>query len=150
MATQQEEENKALIRRWLQEVWNEKKPEVIDELLTPDVKAHGMGPNGTVLTGPAAFRSAYDALTGAFPDVEVTVELMIASGDTVATYLTARATHGGDHLGVPATGAKVTFPVMSMARIVDGKIVEGWNVLDLLTVLQQVQAVPKESLAQLP
>jgi steroid delta-isomerase-like uncharacterized protein len=141
MPTTQEQDNEALVRRWIQQVWNEKRPEVIHELLTPDVKAYGMGPNGTVLEGPDAFRAAYDLFTGAFPDVQISVEKVVASGDMVASYLIATATHKGDELGVPASGARVTFPVMTMARIRDGQIVEGWNVLDLLAALRQIDAV---------
>jgi len=148
--TTQEQQNQALMRRWLEEVWNQKRPEVIDELLAPDVLAHGMGPNGTVLQGPQAFRAAYDALTEAFPDVYITVDQLVASGEMVACHLTCEATHRGGSLGVPPSGKRVTFPVMNMARMRDGKILEGWNVLDLLAVLRQVEAVPNESLAALP
>lgn len=135
-----ESENEALTRRWYEEVWNQKRPERIAELLAPEVIAHGMGPNAAALRGPAAFRQAYDTFTGAFPDLHVTIEKCLAAGDTVAVVLHCEATHGGDHLGIPATGKRVTFPVMAMARYRDGKIVEGWNVLDLLTAFQQIGA----------
>lgn len=148
--TQQEQENEALIRRWVEEVWNQKRPEVIEELCAPDVRAHGMGPNGTVLQGPGAFRGAYDAFTEAFPDVQIAIDQLVAGGDLVSCHLTCRGTHKGHSLGVPPSGRSVTFPVMTMARIREGRIIEGWNVLDLLTVMQQVEAVPKESLAALP
>ena len=137
-----EHENEKLLRFWFEEVWNKKQPELIAELFAPDSIAHGMGPNGTDLHGPAAFRQAYDLFTGAFPDLHVTIERTVASGDTVAVLLRCEATHGGDHLGIPATGRRVQFPVMTMARYQDGKIVEGWNVLDLLAALRQIGAAP--------
>jgi len=74
--------------------------------------------------------------------LQVTVERTVANGDIVACLLRCEATHGGDHLGVPATGRRVNFPVMTMARYDDGKIVEGWNVLDLLAALRQIGAAP--------
>lgn len=137
-----EHENEALLRYWFEEVWNKKQPQRIPELFAPDSIAHGMGPNGTDLRGPDAFRQAYDLFTGAFPDLHVTVERTVASGDTVVGLLRCEATHGGDHLGIPATGKRVNFAVMTMARFLDGKIMEGWNVLDLLAALRQIGAAP--------
>jgi len=137
-----ERENEALLRCWFEEIWNQKRPERIAELAAPDVIAHGMGPNGTDLRGTGAFRQAFDLFTGAFPDLHIAVERSVASGDTVAILLTCEATHGGDHLGIPATGKRVKFPVMTMARYRDGRIVEGWNVIDLLAALRQIGAVP--------
>jgi steroid delta-isomerase-like uncharacterized protein len=137
-----ERENEARLRYWFEEVWNKKQPQLIAELFAPDSVAHGMGPNGTDLRGPEAFRKAYDLFTAAFSDLHVTVERTVASGDTVACLLRCEVTHGGDHLGIPATGQRVNFPVMTMARFQDGKIVEGWNVLDLLAALRQIGAAP--------
>lgn len=131
-----ERENEALLRRWFEEVWNQKRPERIAELASPNVVVHGLGPNGTDLHGVGAFRQAYDVFSGAFPDLHVTVEQSVVSGDTVVFLLRCEATHSGNHLGVPATGKRASFPVMTMARYRDGLIVEGWNVLDLQTVLR--------------
>lgn len=137
-----EHENVALIHRWYEEVWNQKRPEQIAEMMAPDVVAHGMGPGAPPLYGPEGFRQAYDLFTTAFPDLKVTVEQCIAQGDMVVALLRCEATHGGDLLGVAATGKRVDFSVMSMGRFRHGKLVEGWNVLDLLTALQQIEAMP--------
>jgi len=134
-------ENEALIRRWFEEVWNQKRPDRIPEFMDADGIAHGMGPDVAPLRGPEAFRQAYDTFTGAFPDLHVTIEKCVATDDTVAVLLRCEATHGGDHLGFPATGKRVTFSVMTIARYQDGKIVEGWNVLDLLTAFRQMGVV---------
>jgi len=136
-----ESKNEALTRRWYEEVWNRKRAECIPELLAPHVVAHGMGADAAPLHGPEAFRQAFDMFTGAFPDLHITIEKCIAAGDTVTVLLRCEATHAGDHLGVPATGKRVTFPVMSIARYHDGLIVEGWNVLDLLTAFRQMGVV---------
>jgi steroid delta-isomerase-like uncharacterized protein len=136
-----ESENEALIRTWFEEVWNQKRPERIPELMSADSIAHGMGPDAASLRGPEAFRQAYDTFSGAFPDLHVTIEQCLATTDTVVVLLRCEATHAGDHLGFPATGKRVTFPVMTMARFHDGKIVEGWNVLDLLTAFRQMGVV---------
>ncbi|MCW3098761.1 MAG: hypothetical protein JWL77_4379 [Chthonomonadaceae bacterium] len=136
-----ESEIEALMRTWFEEVWNQKRPERIPELMSADSIAHGMGPDAASLRGPEAFRQAYDTFTGAFPDLHITIEQFFATTDMVAVLLRCEATHAGDHLGVPASGKRVTFSVMTMARYCDGKIVEGWNVLDLLTAFRQIGVV---------
>jgi steroid delta-isomerase-like uncharacterized protein len=137
-----ERTNEALLRRWFEEIWNRKQPELIAEFMDPDSVAHGMGPNGGDLHGPEAFRQVYEIFTGAFPDLHVTVLQSVAAGDKVALLLSCEATHAGDHLGVPATGKRVQFHVMTLARYREGKIVEGWNVIDLLAALRQIGAAP--------
>lgn len=139
--TEEEKSNETLVRRWFEDVWNQKRPEVIDELLSPDCIARGMGPNGTDLHGPEGFKSAHTLFAGAFPDLHITLDEVVAARDLVATHFTCRATHSGDNMGVPATGRPVVFSGMTMARIQNGRVVEGWNVIDLLSVMQQIQAV---------
>lgn len=134
-------ENEAIIRYWVEEVWNQKRAEVIDELVSPECIARGMGPNGTDLVGPEGFKGAHALFVGAFPDLQITIGPMVVSGDMVASQLTCTATHKGDHLGMPATGKQVQFPAMTIARLKDGKIVEGWNCIDLLTAFQQIGAL---------
>jgi steroid delta-isomerase-like uncharacterized protein len=136
-----ESENEKLTRTWIEEVWNQKRPDRIPEFLTPDVIAYGMGPDAAPLHGPEAFRQAFDTLTGAFPDLHITIEKCIAAGDTVTALFRCEATHTGDHLGIPATCKRVTFPVMAIARYHEGLIAEGWNVLDLLTAFRQMGVV---------
>ncbi|GAB4458736.1 MAG: hypothetical protein OHK0029_20330 [Armatimonadaceae bacterium] len=140
-------DNEALLRYWIEEVWNKKRPEVIDELFAPHCKAHGMGPDGTDRTGPEGFKSAYATFCGAFPDLQITLAPVVANGDLVAGHLLCTGTHQGEHLGVPATHQPITFTAMTIARIENGKIVEGWNCIDLLSIFQQVGAMsPAESL----
>lgn len=137
-----EAENEKLTRYWFEEVWNQKRGEVIDQMVAPECVARGLGPNGTDLVGPEGFKNAHILFCGAFPDLKITLDEVVASGDLVASHFTCQATHLGDHLGLPATGTPVTFCGMSLARFKDGKIVEGRNVLDLLAMMQQIQAVP--------
>jgi steroid delta-isomerase-like uncharacterized protein len=133
-------EIEALMRRWFDEVWNQKRPDRIHEMLSADAVAHGMGPNGTTLKGSAAFEAVYHQMIGIFPDVQITVERVVAAGDMGTALFTCRATHRGDGLGIPATGRPVCFSAMTMARFRDGRIVEGWNVLDLLAAVRQASA----------
>jgi steroid delta-isomerase-like uncharacterized protein len=131
-------ENKALVERWFEEVWNNGRSEVIDEMFAPDGVAHGLGDDRR---GPEGFKLFHASFRQAFPNVRVEVEDVIAEGDKVAYRLTATGTHSGDGLGFAPTGRPVRFEAMGFARIVDGKIVEGWNVLDQLGMMTQLGAI---------
>src|SRR5262245_40499679 len=94
--------NEALVRRWFEQVWNNGRQEAIDELFVSDGVAHGLATDQ--LHGPEGFRTFYQQFMGAFPDIQISIDDIISSGDRVAVRFTIRATHHGDHLGVPATG----------------------------------------------
>lgn len=99
-----------------------------------------MGPNGTDLIGREAFEKSHSLFCDVSPDVHVTVGPVVAQGDMVTAFLTCKGTHVGDALGVPATGQTVVFHAMIISRIEGGKVVEGWNVIDLLSVFRQIGA----------
>jgi steroid delta-isomerase-like uncharacterized protein len=133
-------ENEALLRRWFEEVWNKGRVDAIDEMMTADCIAHGLGDTQTV--GPAAFKAFHAQFRGAFPDIKITLEDVVSQGDRAAVRFTIQATHGGDHLGVPASGKRVNTAAMSFVRCRNGQIAEGWNVVDMLGVMQQIGAIP--------
>ena len=132
-------ENKALVQRWFDRVWNEGRAEAIDEMFAADGVAHGLGQD---LRGPSEFKVFHATFRGAFPDVRVEIDDMIAEGDKVAYRFTATGTHRGGDLGFAATGRPVRFLGMGSVRIANGRIVEGWNVLDQLGMLTQLGVVP--------
>ena len=132
-------ENKALVQRWFDRVWNEGRAEAIDEMFAADGVAHGLGQD---LRGPSEFKVFHATFRGAFPDVRVQIDDMIAEGDKVAYRFTATGTHRGGDLGFAATGRPVRFLGMGSVRIANGRIVEGWNVLDQLGMLTQLGVVP--------
>jgi steroid delta-isomerase-like uncharacterized protein len=131
-------ENKTVVRRWFEEVWNEGRESAIDELMAPHAVFHGLGP---AMHGPAAFKLFYAAYRQALPDVRIVVDDLIAEGDRVALRWTATATHRGDGLGIPATGREVRFSGMGFARVERGQLVEGFNTFDQLGLLTQLGAV---------
>ena len=138
----EQEQNKALLQRWFDEVWNEGRSETIDELMAPHCTAGGLGDTPEhVLKGPAEFKPFYEKFRGAFPNIKVAVEDLIAEGDKVAARCSVRATHTGDHLGVPASNAPVIFDGIAIVRIADGKFVESWNSFDFLTMNKQIGAL---------
>jgi steroid delta-isomerase-like uncharacterized protein len=133
------EANKALVQRWFNEVWNKGRVEAIDEMLAADGVAHGLSEDAeNPMKGPADFKPFHETFRGAFPDIEVIVEDMIAEGDKVAARCAVRGKHSGDHLGVAASNAPVDFTGVAIVRIKDGKIVEAWNNFDFMKMNKQI------------
>lgn len=133
------EENKALVRRWFEEVWNKGRNEAIDEMFAADGIAHGLSDDSEkLMQGPSDFKPFHAAFRGAFPDVDIIVEDLIAEGDKVAARCSVRGKHMGDHLGVAASHAPVEFTGITIVRINDGKIVEAWNNFDFLRMNKQI------------
>lgn len=134
------ESNRAIARRFFAEVWSGGSEAVAEELLAPTYVGHLAGnPEPLDRAGWFAF---YRAFRQAFPDARFTVEDAIAEGDQVVLRLTMRGTHQGVFNGIPATGRAVTVSGVSIERIVEGRIVEGWVTSDALGMLQQLGALP--------
>jgi predicted ester cyclase len=129
---------KALTRRWFEEVWNKGRESAIDELLRHDAIAHGLADVGGPLPAPETFRRFYRQFRSGIPDVHITVDQVIAEGDTTACRFTCVGTHGGDGMGVKATGRKVRFTGLCMIRWKDGQIAEGWNEFDAAGLMRQI------------
>ncbi len=124
------EENKALVRREQEELWNHTgNLEAADELF---------GPNQV----EAARQEAADFRRG-FPDVVSTIEDLIAEGDKVVARWRSRATHRGEYMGVSPTGREVEFTGISVYRIEGGRIAEDWANFDDLGMMRQLGAIPE-------
>ena len=134
--------NKALIRRWFEEVWNKGRVDAISEMFASDGIAHGLSDDpAQPLRGPDGFLPFHGQFRGAFPDIEVVVEDQIAEGDMVATRCGVRGKHTGDHLGFAATNSPVDFTGMTITRIKNGKIAEAWNNFDFMKMYRQLGAI---------
>ena len=133
------EANKAVLRRWFEEVWNLEHAEVIDELLAPDCEIHD-GP--VTVKGPAEFRVVHDRFRSAFTNIRFTLHEVIAEGDIVSMRCSSLVIHSGDGLGLPATGKEVSSTGMAMVRIRDGKIAEVWQNWDMLGMMHQIEEKP--------
>ena len=131
-------EDKALIRRWFEEVWNQGRVEAIDEMLAEHGVIHRLGDD---LRGPSGFKPFHASYRNAFPDVSIHVEDVVSEDGLVAARWSAAGTHRGGGLGFEATGRPVRFHGMTLARVEQGKLVEGWNVFDQLGMLQQIGVV---------
>ena len=134
------EENKALIRRFIEEVFNKKNLAAIDEFITPNHVDHTLPP--FLPTTPEGTKRAIGMYLTAFPDLHLRVEDMIAEGDKVVIRFTSRGTQKKAFGGIPPTGKQVTVSSIVIARIADGKIVEQWGLDDQMGMLQQLGLIP--------
>ena len=130
--------NKQVMRRWFQEVWNERQVSAIDRLMSKDHAGHGLGPNGGDIVGPDAFKPYHKAFVDAMPDLRFTIDDLIEEGDRVVARWTASGTLTGNGLGLPPTGRLMTLTGMSIARIAGGHIAESWNTFDQMHMHQQL------------
>jgi steroid delta-isomerase-like uncharacterized protein len=130
-------DNKAVVRQgWYEELWNRWNVDAADELFTSDYQLHLAG-SPTPLDR-AATKDAVAMFGRAFPDLEHTVEDMIAEGDTVAARWTVRGTHTGMFQGIAPTGNPVTNAGITVHHMRDGRIAETWLAYDNLSFLQQL------------
>ena len=135
-----EEENKALNRRFVEEVINQGNTDAIDELIDPGVVDHAAPPGFP--TGREGAKQFFAMMRSAFPDLHLTIEDMIAEGDKVVMRSTWSGTHQGEFMGVPATGRRVTVGGIDISRCADGRMVEHWEQFDALGLMQQLGVVP--------
>jgi predicted ester cyclase len=136
------EANKALFRRWFDEVWNQGREDTIDELFAATAIAHGIGENEQPLTGPSQFKPFVRNMRGAIPDIHIAIEQLVAEGDWVSCRVSLTGTHSGPGLGVNPTGGAIKIGGIVLARIQNGQIVGGWNSWDQLGLLRQIGALP--------
>lgn len=127
------EQNKAVVRRYFDEVVNQRNPTLANEVLAPDYVNHSAG--GGIGTGRAGFIQSLTAPLTAFPDWHITAEEMVAEGDLVVDRFRITATHTGSVNGVPASGRPLVLEGMHMWRVADGRMVEGWYAADALPQL---------------
>jgi steroid delta-isomerase-like uncharacterized protein len=138
------EENKALARRYLEEIWDKGNVDLIDELFTTDFVRHGPPAVEGEVRGPESFKDLVSTYHAGLPDFRVTIDDMIAEGDSVVTRWTVRGTHQGELMGSAPTGNQVTFTGYLFDRIAGGKIEEEWVDYDTLYVMQEIGAVPQQ------
>jgi steroid delta-isomerase-like uncharacterized protein len=132
------EENKALVRRWFEEVWNKGRADAIDEMFDENGVAHGLADDPSPpIKGPREFKPFHTTFREAFPSMTIVIEDMIAEGDKVAARCSVRGKHEGELMGIAATQAPVEFSGMAIVRINNGKIVEAWNNFDFMTMYKQ-------------
>lgn len=130
-----EAQNKAVVRRYWDGKWNERRPEILDELQTPDVAYHGTSMN---MSGIEHYKQVYLAFLSAFHDTRLEVEELIAEGDRVMSRVSLQGTHKGELEGIAPTNRRITICAFTVFRLTGGKIAEEWEILDELGMMQQL------------
>ena len=134
-------ENKALVRRWMRDVWSKGKLALADEIVASNYANHD--PAGPMPeSGLEGFKKHVTTYRTAFPDLTLTIDDMLADGNKVTVRWTARGTHKGILMGISPTGKEITTTGISVIRIAGGKVAEHWVTWDSLGMMQQLGAVP--------
>ena len=134
------ETNKAVMGRFVEFI-NTASEKLSEELISPDAVFHVPG-RPEPMRGPAGYLAIIGMMRGGFPDIQWTLEEVIAEGDKVAARFTMRGTHRGTFFGVPPTGKTIAVQAMNFYRLSGGQFVEERGQPDLLGLLQQIGAVP--------
>lgn len=135
--------NKEIVRRVVEELWNQGKLEIIDEVYHPDYKQ--LDPGNPLVTDLDSFRAYVEMLRNSFPDLHVDVDDMIAEGDAVAKLWTLHATFTTDFLGIPANNEPISVSGITVYRLSDDKIKECVWGYDNLSLMQQMGAIPAQA-----
>jgi steroid delta-isomerase-like uncharacterized protein len=130
-------DNKAIARQFLDELWNQGDFETLDDLLASDYDGH----SSTEINGPQGAKQFIPRVHSAFPDLHFEVQDQVAEGDKVATRWVMYGTHKGEFQGIPASGARLEMTGITIFRIANGKLIEGWTSEDTLGMMQQLGAV---------
>jgi steroid delta-isomerase-like uncharacterized protein len=134
------EDERGLGRRWFEEVWNRGRREAIPEMLAPGGVLHERGLDSV---GPDGFYPFFDRMHTSMEEIQTTVHDTIAEGDCLCIRWSFTAKHSGSGLGIPATGRTVHVTGISIIRVVDGKVVEGWQNWDMLGMMEQIRGTGK-------
>jgi predicted ester cyclase len=130
-----------LARRYFEEVWNQGKVDVLDELLSPDYVNHTPS-FGTPPPGPSGLKPIVLAIRRAFPDLHFTIDDVIVAPDAIVIRTTMTGTHEGDLFGIAPTHRSVKVMQIQIERMRKGRIVEHWRVTDELTMMRQLGVAP--------
>ena len=135
------EQNKSIVRRWIEEGWNKRNVKIIDDLYAPNVVQHD--PSSPVPVESAeALKQYVRAFMNALPDLHFVIEDLVAEGDKVVWRFSSRGTHQGQLMGIPPTGRTANVTGMVLFRLENSKIVEVWVNIDTLGMLQQMGVIP--------
>jgi steroid delta-isomerase-like uncharacterized protein len=136
------EQNKTIVRRLFEELWNKGNLPVADELIAPTYTHHDAA-TSDVGRGPESEKKRVTMYRNAFADFRLTIEDIIAEGETVMARWSCRGAHKGELNGIAPTGKQFAISGVTVARVANGKIVEGWVNWDALSLMQQLGVVPE-------
>jgi predicted ester cyclase len=138
------QDNINLVRRFYDEIFNRGNFAVADEIIAPQFVEHipQPVPGAHSTTGPEAIRSFASMFRGAIPDLSVSIDDVIASGDKVVTRVTWQGTQSGPLFGADPTGKHMHFTGIDIVQVEGGRFVEHWGEVDVLGALEQVGFLP--------
>ena len=136
------EANKAIVRQIVEEVQSGHNLDRIEAFFAPNFVNHLDHGGPSDLNSIEKAKIVFRQLFAAFPDLHVTILAQVAEGDKVVTHKIFKGTHQGTFMGVPATGQEVSFAVIDILRLQEGKVVEHWAMQDRLAMMQQLGLVP--------
>lgn len=136
------EQNKALLRRGIEEVWHQGRLNVVDDLTAANCVFNDPSLPGGKVTGPEAYKQVVQMYRAAFPDLRITINDQGAEGDKLVTRWTATGTHKGALMGIAPTGKRSTVTGINIDRYQSGKLVESWQNSGTLGMFQQLGVVP--------
>lgn len=138
------EENKAIVRRY-REAHNKNNLDALDAIVAKDVVSHNLLPG--LPPGLEGGKMAHKAFLVSFPDIQTKTEHLVAEGDKVIEWYSARGTHTGPLMGIPPTGKKFEIPSVVVYRFANGKIVETWGLNDGQGLMEQLGLMPQPGTA---
>jgi len=130
--------NEETVRRLVDEVINERRLDVIDDIIHPDYVYRTPGEE---LPGREALRELFTAYHAALPDLHVNIDDLVCTEDRAVLVFTLTGTHENEFMGIPGTGKQLNINGMTCSRFHDGQIIEEWELLDQLTMFQQLGIV---------
>ena len=136
------EDLKDLTRKYIDEVWNQGRLDLVDRLVAQDCVTHDPAAPGGELIGPDGLKQLISMYRNAFPDTEFEIKDMILEGDKVGARITASGTHKGELMGIAPTGKRVSISGIVITQFRAGKQVESWSSYDQLGMLQQLGVAP--------
>ena len=136
------EQNKTNVRRLFEELWNKGNLAVADELIAPTYMHHDAS-TPDAGRGPESEKKRVTLYRTAFPDFRLTIEDLIAEGETIVARWACRGTHQGDLNGIAPTGKQFVISGVSIMRLAGGKFTEGWINWDAMGLMQQLGALPE-------
>jgi len=134
-------ENKAIVRRLYGEVWNGRRLEVVNEIISPSHALHDTNNPGSSI-GPEAYKRTVTRFLTGFPDLRFSIEDVVAEEEKLAVSWNFSGTHKGKYMGILATNTKVSVDGITIHHIVNGKIMDSYVSWDALGMMQQLGAVP--------
>jgi len=134
-------DNRSVVRRLYEEVWNKRRLEVVNEIISPSHALHDTNASGSAI-GPEAYKRVVTRWVTAFPDLRFTIEDTVCEKDKLVVSWNISGTHKGEYLGIAPTNKKISVDGITINHITSGKIMDSYASWDALGLMQQLGAVP--------